>query len=174
MHVHFLGGSLLLPRNDGKQLKNSYKQKDNLAHFRFHITSTRWPTVRPLRSCGKTLKYLPRYLNCTSGRPPLLFQHICYSSYLFRLAIFFYLLSLYVRYFIYLLFPAVPEVSSYSVHSCRHNNASLFCDLYEHFSSSALLHWRQNNVAVFVVAFHLFRIFRGTLLYFFSQNFNIN
>lgn len=94
MYVHFLGGSLLLPRNDGKQLKNSYKQKDNLAHFRFHITSTRWPTVRPLRSCGKTLKYLPRYLNCTSGRPPLLFQHIYYSSYLFRLAIFLPLIPL--------------------------------------------------------------------------------
>jgi hypothetical protein len=107
MYVHFLGGSLLLPRNDGKQLKNSYKQKDNLAHFRFHITSARWPTVQPLRSCGNTLKYLPRYLNYASGRTPLLLQHMYCSSYLFRIAIF-YRLSLYVRYFIYLLYPLCP------------------------------------------------------------------
>jgi hypothetical protein len=70
----------------------------------FHITSTRWPTVRPLRSCGNTLKYLPPCLNYASGRAPLLFQHVYCSSYLFRLPIF-YRLSLYVRYFIYLLFP---------------------------------------------------------------------
>lgn len=93
MYVHFLGGSLLLPHNDGKQLKNSYKQKDNLAHFRFRITFTRWPTVRPLRCCGNTLKYLLLCLNYASAGAPLLFQHMYCSSCLFRLFIF-YLLSL--------------------------------------------------------------------------------